>query len=277
MKYERVVCVLSGGGAKAAAHVGALRALQDRDLAPGHFVGTSMGSVVAACFACGLSYEEVLRRVMSVTRRDVASLAPGAILGVFADSLLREEPLRETIARLVPARRFDDLTVPLTVTAVDADNGQLVLFGTGGRSRVPLIDALYASCALPVYYPAGVVGDRRYLDGGLRAVLPLDVAADFGPDLLFAVMVGPSMFAAPQANGTAVPAMIRVHNTAMRILMAAQTEAVVTRWRDGPVPLVLVQPRLDQEATFAVDNAAHYVEAGYRAASRVLAEWEARP
>jgi NTE family protein len=205
-------------------------------MVPSRYVGTSMGSVVAACFASGLSYPEVLKRLTAVTRRDVAALSPAALLGLF---------------------------------------GQLVLFGAGGRGRVPLHDALYASCALPLYYPAGMVGDRRYLDGGLRAVLPLDVAAAFDPELVYAVMVGPSVFDIPIQNGARVPAMLRVHNTAMRILMAAQTEAVLARWKRAAVPLILVQPRLDQEATFAVDSAVHYVEEGYRAASRALNEWEA--
>ncbi len=230
---------------------------------------------MAACFASGLSYSQALKRVMSITRRDVAALSPGALLGLFADSLLREEPLRDTIAKLVPARRFEELTVPLTVTAVDADNGQLVLFGAGGRSRVPLIDALYASCALPLYYPPGVVGDRRYFDGGLRAVLPLDVASGFDPDSIFAVMVGPSVFEPMPTNGALVPAMVRVHNTAMRILMASQTEAVLRRWSNAPVPLALVRPRLEHGATFAVDQAIGFVEEGYRSAVRALGTWGA--
>ncbi len=275
MKYERLVSVLSGGGAKAAAQIGALRALEDRGLTPSHYVGTSMGAVVAACFASGLSYADVLRRITAVTRRDVAALSPGAILGLFADSLLRDEPLRDTIARLVPARQFADLRIPLTVTAVDARNGELVLFGVGGRSRVSLIDALYASCALPMYYPPAVIGDREYLDGGLRAVLPLDVAAQFDPDLVYAIMVGPSLLDVPRENGSRMPAMVRVHNTAMRILMASQTEAVVNRWKQARVPLILVRPQLEQEATFAVDSAVRYVEHGYRAAMRALADWEA--
>ena len=55
MRYSRVVAVLSGGGAKSAAHVGALRALEEWGLTPGHYVGTSMGAVIAACYASGLT------------------------------------------------------------------------------------------------------------------------------------------------------------------------------------------------------------------------------
>jgi NTE family protein len=268
-KYERVVCVMSGGGARAAAHVGAMRSLQEWGLGPRHYVGTSMGAVVAAAFASGLSYDEVLKRMMLVTRSDVARPSPGLLLGPLARSFLRAEPLKDTIRSLVPARRFSELRTPLTVTAVDNRNGQLVLFGEGGLEGVPLVEALYASCALPLYYPPASIGDREYVDGGLRAVLPLDVAREFEPDLLVAVAVGPSFFSEP-AEGLLVPPMLQAHNDAMRFLMAAQTEEAIGRWKDDPVPLLLVRPHLEQRATFAVGEVIRYVEEGYREATRTL-------
>lgn len=275
MKYSRVVCVLSGGGTKAAAHVGAMKALTERNLAAMHYVGTSMGAVIAACFASGLSYPEVLKRITSVSQSDVAAFSPGLLLGPLASSLLRAEPLKQTIGELVPAQSFSELVVPLTVTAVDAGSGELVLFGAGGRSRVPLVDALYASCALPVYYPPQRIGDRVYVDGGMRAVLPLDVAAAFDPDLLFAVDAGPSLYSEPSEKEPRVPPMVRAHSGAMRILMAAQAEEAIARWRNGPVPLILVRPTREREATFSVRHVVHYVEEGYRAASRSLDQWAA--
>jgi len=268
-----VVTVLSGGGAKAAAHVGAIEALSERGITPAHYVATSMGAVVAACFACGLSYSDVLKRITSVTRRDVAAFSPGIVLGLFASSLLRAAPLRQTIERLVPARRFAELKIPLTVTTVDAKTGELLLLGAGGHAQVPLVDALYASCALPLYYPPGKVGDRDCIDGGVRAVLPLDVAAEFDPDMVFAVDAGPSLHADPPERDSQVPALVRAHGDAVRILMAAQSDEAVARWRSGPVPFVLVRPTRRQQATFAVDAVVTYVEEGYRAAMWALDKW----
>ncbi len=275
----RVVCALSGGGAKTAAHLGAVKALTERSLTPDHYVGTSMGAVIAACLASGLSYEQSLVRMTQVRRADVAALSSAAVLGYFSESFLREAPLRETIARLVPAERFDELDVPLTVTAVDSRNGQLVLFGAGGRERVPLVDALYASCALSVYYPAGRIGDRLYVDGGLRSVLPLDVAALFEPELLFAVNVGPSLYEEPADRKAALPPLVRTHGNALRIMMAAQIEREIARWtgeaasRNGGPRVVIVRPVMEGEATFAVDRVGYYVEEGYRAAVRALS-WD---
>ena len=272
-KYERVVCVMSGGGAKAAAHAGAMRALEEWDLEPRHFVGTSMGAVVGATFAAGLHYDDVLKRMMLISRRDVAQFSRTLLLGPFAESFLKAEPLKRTIDALVPVQQFDKMKKPLTVTAVDVRNGRLTLFGEGGTERVSVVEALYASCALPLYYPPARIGDRDYVDGGLRAVLPLDVAAMFEPDLIVAVAVGPSLYAPPPEHSGRIPPMLQAHNDALRILMAAQTERTIERFRQGPTPLVLVRPSLEQQATFAVGSVVRYIEEGYRAATRALHEF----
>lgn len=273
MTLTRLCCVLSGGGAKSAAHVGALKALEEWRLSVGHYVGTSLGAVIAACFASGLAYDDVLRRITGVTRRDVAQPGPGALLGPFGKSLLRAGPLRNTIRRLVPASRFEELRAPLTITATDLDSGELELFGSGGRSDVPLHDALYASCALPMFYPPAVLDGRAYADGGLRAVFPLSVAAARSPELVFGVYVGPSFTSRGEGGGSRA-GVLSAHGNAMRVLMAAQAEAELARW-DRRIPLVLVRPPMEGQATFRVDRARHYVEEGYRAAVRALEDWKA--
>lgn len=274
MKYTRIVCVLSGGGAKGAAHVGAVKAMGEHGLVPSHFVGTSMGALIGAMFASGSSYEAVVQRLTGLSRRDVAQLAAGALLGPLGRSILKEQPLRDTIARLVPAKRFDDLTVPLTVTTVDVATSELVLLGAGGRSDVPLHDALYASSALSVYYPPAMIGGRAYADGGLRAVLPLDPAAALDPDLVVAVYTGPQVVEEQRARPGRY-GLLAAHDTAMRVMMAVQAEDAIARW-NARTPLLLIRPEVAARATFKVGDALGYVEEGYRAASKVLAEWSAR-
>ncbi len=273
MTQSRVVCVLSGGGAKAAAHVGSIEALAERGIHPAHYVGTSMGAVMAACFASGLTYRQVLKRVTGISRRDVVVFSPSAILGPFAAHLFKSEPLKRTIDSIVPAETFDELEVPLSVTSVDADTGELVIFGAGGRQDVALAEALYASCALPLYYPPASIGGRTFVDGGMRAVLPLDVGEMFEPDILFAVDVGPSLYAEPPDEEFPVPAMLRAYGRAIRILMASQTEEAIARCRRKQIPLVLVRLLRERDATFAIDAIVSFVEEGYRATHRALDEW----
>jgi NTE family protein len=266
----RVVAVFGGGGAKSLAHAGAWRALGEAGLTPSHVVGTSMGAVVGAAFAAGATYDGLVAGATALRTRDVAALDPLALVaGVFSSHLFRSGPLQASIARLVPAQRFAELELPLTVTATDLDTGALALFGALGQDA-PLLDALYASCALPLYYAPGTIAGRRYADGGLRAVLPLAVAHTVTADLVVAVDVGPGFDEPPAAGKAPIPALIRAHGEAIRIMMAAQAERAIAEWpREGP-RLVLVRAVAEREATFAVGRAERYLRAGYEATKHAL-------
>jgi len=270
----RVVAVFGGGGAKAVAHVGAHRALVEAGLAPCHYVATSFGAVMAAALGAGTSEDALTAQLLAPAHGNIAAIDPIAILkGVFADHLIKPGPLRALIARLVPATRFAELRIPLTVTATDLDSGAMVLFGAGHDATAPLHDVLYASCALPVYLPAAVLGGRRLGDGGLRAVLPLEPAQAIPADLVVAVHTGPG-FDEPPLPPTRLPrfppALIRAHGTAERILMAAQVEHAIADWPKGAARLVVVRAVKEREATFAVGNAKRYIEAGYEATKRAI-------
>lgn len=290
---SRVVLVLSGGGAKALAHAGAFRALEQAELVPSHIIATSMGAVVGAALGAGMPFDQVRRRAMGIRRKDVAPFDPLALLmGLFARSLFPASALRRAIARIVPKTRFEYLRIPLTVTATDLDSGELLLLGGPERRGsdldrrgrdIELSDALYASCALPLYFPPLEADGRRLGDGGLRAVLPLAPARALEPsaDLFVAVHVGPGFDERPMTNGdqpqppdapvpARIPRVVRTHGEAMRIMMAEQAERAVADWpKDGP-RLVYVRAVAEREATFAVDRIQEYVEMGYQATKKAL-------
>jgi NTE family protein len=266
--------VLSGGGAKTAAHLGACRALKEAGFEPVWYVATSMGAVVAAGLASGIGNDELLERMAELGPRGVVRDPLTPVAGLFLRSLLKPAPLRSAIEAIITARRFTDLTVPLTITAVDLDTGELVLFGAGA-SDAPLLDALCASCALPVYYPPVILSGRRYADGGLRAVLPLEPAAELKVDLVLAVDVGPGFDLPPLSPMPRLPPMIRAHDDAVGILMAANTESQVALWRADPgrPPLVYVRPRMERYTTFRVDRVREYASEGRRATREALEQW----
>ena len=115
-------------------------------------------------------------------------LAP--VAGLHLPSLLKPGPLRQAIEDLVPARRFSDLGVPLTVTAVDLDSGELVLFGAGAQVA-PLVDVLCARLRAAGLLPTGGPGRtplrrrrpprRTAARARGRARVELVVAVDVGP------------------------------------------------------------------------------------------------
>jgi NTE family protein len=266
--------VLSGGGAKAAAHLGAYRALREGGFEPAWYVGTSMGAVVAAGLASGVGHDEMLERIAEIGSKGVVRDPLMPVAGLFLRSLLKPGPLRSAIEALVPARRFSDLSVPLTVTAVDLDSGELVLFGVGAQ-MAPLVDVLCASCALPVYYPPVVINGRRFGDGGLRCVVPLEPAAELEVELVLAVDVGPGFDLPAPAAPVRLPPMVRAHDDAVGILMAANSESQLALWRSDPQrpPLVYVRPRMERNATFRVDRVRDYANEGRRATRDALDQW----
>jgi NTE family protein len=266
--------VLSGGGAKTAAHLGACRALREAGFEPTWYVGTSMGAVIAAGLASGVANDELLERLADVGARGIVRDPLAPVAGLFLRSLLKPGPLRSAIEALVPVRRFADLTVPLTVTAVDLDTGELVLFGAGAQTA-PLVDVLCASCALPMYYPPVVIDGRRFGDGGLRCVVPLEPAAELDVELVLAVDVGPGFDRPAPAETARVPAMVRAHDDAVGILMAANSESQLALWRADPhrPPLVYVRPRTERNATFRVDRVREYANEGRRATREALDRW----
>ena len=263
--------MLSGGGAKTAAHLGACRALREAGFEPAWYVATSMGAVVAAGLASGMGNDELLERMAEVGPRGIVRDRWTPVAGLFLRSLLKPAPFRAAVEGIVPARRFSDLTVPLTVTAVDLDTGELVLFGSGANDA-PLIDALCASCALPLYYPAVILNGRRFGDGGLRAVLPLEPAAELRVELVLAVDVGPGFDVAPLSNPPSIPPLVRAHDDAVGILMAANTQSQLALWRADPnrPPLVYVRPRVERNTTFRVDRVREYASEGRRATREAL-------
>jgi NTE family protein len=270
-----VTLVLSGGGAKTAAHVGAARAVEGAGMVPVRYVATSMGAVIAAALAGGADREALLALLADAGRAGVARDPLALVSGLFARSLLRAVPFRRAVERIVPARRFAELSVPVTVTVVDLDTGELLLFGAGGDDA-PLVDVLCASCALPLYFPAEKLAGRRCGDGGLRGPLPLDVAARLAAERVVAVDVGPGFDATTPA--AAAPPVVRAHDDAIGALMANATAAQLALWRAdrGRPPLLYVRPRVERDATFRVDLVRRYAEEGYRATREALAA-AARP
>lgn len=270
-----VVLVLSGGGAKAMAHVGAMRALAEAGIRPTRFIGTSMGAAVGAALAAEMTPDAIEERMRGITRREVAAVSAVSLAkGLYARAILKSAPLKRTLAALLPVRRFSELALPLTVTAADLDTGDLVRFGAGGED-VPLVEAIYASCALPLLYPPAVMGGRRLADGGLRGVVGLEVAKELAADLVIAVDVGPGFDMERRVPGGVVPPAIQVHNEAQWVLMADASRLQLALWRATPglPPLLYVRPVVRHGATFAVDQADYYLGEGYRATSEALSRW----
>jgi NTE family protein len=273
----RVALVLGGGGLKGFAHIGVLRALEARGVRPSLYAGTSIGALIAAAAASGCPTDELADRAQRLARRDLFQLNHYAMLvgRMRAESLYAAEPLRALVDQVVPAGAFDDGRAPLLVSTVDVARATQVVWGLRGLRAVPVRDAVYASCALPGFFPPGCVGGRTCVDGGTIDNLPIAAAALAAdrppPDLIVAVDVGNAEFAHEadiHRRGFAA-----VFMRSASVMMHALQSAALERWQ-GP-PVLLVRPRVGHIGWFTFGRARDFVDAGYEAATAALAHWDA--
>ena len=192
--------VLGGGGVTGVAwELGLVAGLAEAGVdlrAADVVVGTSAGSSVAAQLTSGMPLEELYDRQLAGPGSEIpAKLGVGGILRyvsvlvrhrgdpqagraklgrlALAADTTSEADRRAVIASRLPSHEWP--AQPLVITAVDAGTGEFRTFTAG--DGVPLVDAVAASCAVPLVWPPVTIGDRRWIDGGVRSPVNADLAA----------------------------------------------------------------------------------------------------
>lgn len=264
--------VLSGGGMKGLAHIGVLRALEERGLTPSLVIGTSIGSLVGATWASGLSSADMAYRARAIRRRDIFQIAHAdmALRRMRAPAIYRKEPLDNLLAGLIGDVMFDQLKHPLLVNTVDINTGSQVLWGRPGLRKVRVADAVFASCALPGILPPRAVGGRYCVDGAVVDTLPVVAAAGAAQQAIIAVDVGGSRVV---RTGIEAGGFAATYMRALEIVMQSLTSRSLTTWNEPP--LVLVRPGVDHIPMFAFDHTDELLEEGYRAAAAVFSRLSA--
>jgi NTE family protein len=265
---QRVILVLGGGGMKGLAHVGAWRALLEAGVEVDEIVGTSIGALVGACIAGGVEHERLQALGRALQKTDIVTLNRWALLfnGIRQTSVFRGDVFRAYLEAVLPARGFAELRIPLSMNAVDLGTGEPEWFGAGGRTDVGLCDAVYASCALPVFYPPAELDGRYFVDGGVLDALPVERARERGADRIIAIDVGAG--GAQDAAETVSKGLIAIHQRVMQISGYGRTQAVLESWH-GP-ELVYVRPELESYPTFDFGSTEYFLAEGYRATRAVL-------
>jgi NTE family protein len=213
----RIGLVLSGGGARGAAHIGVLKVLEENHVPVDAIAGTSMGAVVGGLYASGLSADDIERVMTSVDWQDAFRDRPARTdlnfrrkledqnflvkfpLGIkgrkfrLPRGLVQGQKLTQILRGLTlpvaQVQSFDDLAIPFRAVATDIVTGDRVVLDHGD-----LTTAMRASLSAPgVFSPVDYEG-RMLVDGGLSSNLPIDVARAMGVDILIVVDCGFPLF-----------------------------------------------------------------------------------
>jgi NTE family protein len=259
--------VLGGGGLKGLSHIGALRALEERGMTPGAVIGCSMGALIAAGWARGLSVRELEDRALAVTRKDIFRIAhlDMALKRMLAPAIYRSEPLEHLIRSLVGDTIFSELPRRLIVNTVDLNTGQQVLWGLPGLDHAAVADAVFASCALPGILPPRTVAGRVCVDGAVIENLPVRAALTQGRHPIIAIDVGGTRV---ERKGVERKGFVTVYSRGLEIVMQTLASTYLRNWTDPPV--VLVRPRVERVSMFAFHRTAFLIAEGYRALNEAL-------
>jgi len=161
----KVGLVLGGGGAKGAAEVGVLKAMEQFNIPIDYIAGTSIGSIVGGLYAMGRTPEEL---DSLFTNQDWVELFSGNV--------------REFLDSITNGKRFEDLEVPFRCVATDVKNEREVVISSG-----PLGEAMRASMSIPGVFKPVKKGGALLMDGGLINNLPVDVVKAMGADIVIAI------------------------------------------------------------------------------------------
>ena len=279
----KVCLVLSGGGARGAAHVGVIQVLEELRVPVDCIAGTSMGALVGAAYASGMSVaemeamlgeittgllfkekpprqEQAIRRKLEdnldlfgfeMGQRDTGLLLPkGVVSGVQLETVLRR------LSRAKGFLNFDQLPIPFRAVATDLVSGKSVVFREGELANV-----MRASMSVPgVIAPAEFDG-KMLVDGGLTDNLPVEVAPRMGADIVIAVNLGTPLAPRDQLNS-----VLGITGQVINLLTEQNVRASLASLRPADV---LILPELGDFSAADFDHLPQAVPVGADAARKV--------
>lgn len=175
----KICFVLGAGGARGISHVGFLQAMEENGIKPDFIAGCSMGSVVGACYASGMSPSKMMEVVKGLKFRDIADVS---LFPFNKQSLFRSIKLRKKLGDLIGDVQFKDLKIPFECIASDIVSGEVVILKEGG-----VLEAVHASSAIPGVFKPIEKDGKILVDGGVFMTLPLNCVKDFNGDVIIAV------------------------------------------------------------------------------------------
>lgn len=264
----RTILVLGGGGMKGMAHIGVWKALEEHGVQPDGIIGTSIGALIGACLAGGMGWRDLAEIARELKKDDIVSINRRAVWlgGVRESAVFEGDHFQDYIRRTLPVQTFAELKHPLRVNTVSLVTGEEVWFGEGARQDLPLADAVYASCALPIYFPPKHIEGDVLVDGGVLNVLPLQTAVEWRAARVIGVDVGSDLL--PPDEGYFDRGMIAIHDRVLNLNLREQRRLCLDAWdtRPGGASLLYIRPKIGHLHGFDFGRTQFFLEEGYVAA-----------
>ncbi len=226
-----------GGGARGLAHIHVIEALDELGIRPVAIAGSSIGAIMGAAYASGMSGKEIEDYARSILSRRaefvsrVWSTRPASLAEMFGGLKLAQFNIERVLQAFLPERiplTFEELSVPLEVTATDYFGHKASVF-----SRGDLRFALAASAAIPAVFAPVVSEGRTYIDGGIYNPVPFDLLHRKADIIIAIDVVG-----VPQEIDRRKPTSIDLMFGATQLLMQSIIDNSLHKYR----PDILLRP-----------------------------------
>ena len=175
-KPPKIGLALGGGFARGLAHIGVLKVLEEEKIPIDFIAGTSVGSVIGAAYASGISAKE-LEEVAALVRFKDFSRWTFSRFGLFSN-----DKMAVFLRKVVRCKTFEELRIPLAIAATDVVTGEPAVFTSG-----ELVDPVRASCAYPGMFQPVKIGNRLLVDGLLAHAVPAMPLRDMGAERVLSV------------------------------------------------------------------------------------------
>ena len=177
-RVPKIGVALGGGFARGMAHIGVLKVLEQEGIPVRLVAGTSVGALIGACYCSGLSIEELEKVARSVRFTTFARWT------VSRYGFASNDRMMQFLNRTLKVKTFEELRIPLGITATDFNSGEGVVFHSGS-----MVDPIRASCAYPgMFLPVNIRG-RWLVDGMLSYPVPTVPLREMGAERVLAVQL----------------------------------------------------------------------------------------
>lgn len=241
-KKVKVGLALGGGASRGIAHIGAIKAFEENNIEFDFIAGTSVGSIIGACYARGLKAEDILKIAKSLEVKDIRKSK------FFMPS--KTDGIQKLLIDNLGDIDIKDLKTPYCAVAVDLITAQEVIITKGNLAK-----AAAASCAIPGVFNPVVFENMHLVDGGIQNNIPSDVPRYFGCDYVIAIDVNST-----RGGGTTSLKLIDVLKTTIGIMGKSNC---VKGYSDADL---IIKPKMKKYKSTKLDEVDEMFAEGYLAA-----------
>lgn len=261
-KHLTIGLALGSGGAKGLAHIGVLKALEKAKIEIDFIAGSSIGSLIGACYAANPELSKLEELVLSFNKRRGFKLFDPGLRG----GLIKGNKIEEFISQVLNGASFETLHIPYAAIATDMKSAEEIIITDGD-----LVKAIRASISVPPVFAPITYKKKLLADGGLSDPVPVDAVRSMGADIVIGVNVESGYFYEPiekVPNLAGIPmhsVNVLRHNLTFQSLKTA--DVIIS-------PVTPYTGLVGWDYFFNKEKASSIIKAGEKAAEKAIPEIE---